>query len=219
VRVIFNWTDEAIFRPSESDQALARTLGFEGRFNIVYAGNLGVMQGIETVIRAAALTSENEKIQVVLIGTGAKEAELRQLASDLGVRNVLFLSRRNYGDMPKVNALADVLLIHLRDYPFLRATIPGKTQVALASGRPILMAVKGDASEVVRQAGAGLICDPEDPPGLANAMLTMSSMAKTELEEMGSRGREYYVKNLSLDVAFKAFDEVFQMVGRRKEST
>jgi colanic acid biosynthesis glycosyl transferase WcaI len=212
VRVIYNWTDEKLFYPVDPDRNLARQLGLEGYFNIVYAGNLGVHQGLDTVIKAAALIKDKKNIQVVIIGIGPKEEELKELASELGVTNVLFLGRRPYEEMTKINGLADVLLVHLKDRPFLRTTIPGKTQVSLASGRPILMAVKGDASEVVRRAEAGVICEPDNPTELAKAMVQMASMPKSELETMGIKGREYYLKHLSLDVAFGSLDEVFQKV-------
>src|SRR6185369_3221162 len=152
--VIYNWTDETVFKPVERDPALAAALGLTGRFNIVYAGNLGAFQGLDTVIRAAAMIRGESRIQVVLSGTGQCEAQLKSLARELEADNVRFLGHREYSEMPRINALADVLLVHLRDMPFLRGTIPSKTQVSLASARPILMAVRGDASDIVRDAGA-----------------------------------------------------------------
>ena len=213
VRVIYNWTDEAIFHPVDPDPNLAKDLGFKGYFNIVYAGNLGVHQGIESVIKAAALIKEHKKIQIIIIGIGPKEEELKKLASEIGATNVLFLGRRQYEDMTKINSLADVLLVHLKDRPFLGTTIPGKTQVSLASGRPIIMAVRGDAAEVVRKAGAGIICEPENPEDMARAMVELSQLSTEKLQDMGRRGRSYYLNNLSLDIAGKKFDAIFRSVG------
>ena len=212
VKVIKNWADEATFKPVDPDPNLARELGFEGHFNVVYAGNLGVYQGIETVIKAAALIKDHQKIQVVIVGIGPKQEELKKLASKIGATNVLFLGRRPYEEMPKINSLADVLLIHLKDHVFLHATIPGKTQVSLASGRPIIMAVRGDAAEIVREARAGIVCEPENPSEMARAMVEMSSMSKGELETMAARGRDYYLKHLSLDIAVKRLDAIFRGV-------
>src|SRR3989338_7662428 len=216
IKVIYNWADEATFRPSEPDPVLAKELSFEGHFNIVYAGNLGIYQGIETLIKAAALVKDHKKIQVVIVGIGPKQEELKKLSSELGTTNVLFLGRRPYEEMPKINSLADVLLIHLKDLAFMHATIPSKTQVSLASGRPIIMAVRGDASEIVQNAGAGLICEPENPSEMAKAMVKMSLMSKAELENMGASGRDYYLKNLSLDVAFESLNGIFQKVASTK---
>jgi glycosyltransferase involved in cell wall biosynthesis len=217
VRVIYNWADETTFWPSEPDPALAKKMGFEGRFNIVYAGNLGVHQGIETVIRAAALIKDHPKIQVVIVGIGPKQEDLKRLVSELGVDNVLFLGRWPYEEMPKINSLADVLLIHLRDHDFLHATIPGKTQVSLASGRPILMAVRGDAAEIVRDARAGIVCEPENPSEMARAMIEMSRLSKEKLQDMGRQGRSYYLRNLSLNIAGKKLDAIFRSVGATRQ--
>jgi glycosyltransferase involved in cell wall biosynthesis len=217
VRVIYNWADETTFHPIEPDPVLAREIGFEGRFNIVYAGNLGVYQGVDTVIKAAALIKDHPRIQVVLVGIGPTQDELKRLASDLGADNVRFLGRRQYEEMPKINSLADVLLIHLKDRAFLHATIPGKTQVSLASGLPILMAVRGDAAEIVRKAKAGIICEPENPSAMAKAMVEMSQLSKEKLQDMGRQGRSYYLHNLSLDIAGKKLDAIFRSVGTLRQ--
>ncbi len=84
IHVIYNWADEAVFQPRSFDAALANELGFAGRFNVVFAGNLGVFQGLEAVIRGAERVKHIPAIQVVLAGGGQKEAELRRFASQLG---------------------------------------------------------------------------------------------------------------------------------------
>jgi colanic acid biosynthesis glycosyl transferase WcaI len=216
IRVIYNWADEAVYQPGKRDPALARELGFDGRFNILYAGNLGVYQALETVIEASSLIKTDPRIQVVIVGTGPKEEELKRLAQARGADNVLFLGRRQYWEMAKINTLADVLLIHLKDLPFMRTTIPGKTQVSLASGRPILMAVSGDAADIVRQAEAGVICAPEDPAAMAEAMRRMGTMPRAELERMAASGRRYYEQHLALEIAAEHFDKTFaEAVARR----
>src|SRR5206468_8840770 len=128
----------------------------------------------------------------------------------LGADNVVFLGRRDYWEMPKINDLADVLLVHLKNLDFLRTTIPGKTQVSLAAGRPVLMAVRGDAAELVRESGAAVICEPENPAAIAEAMIAMSRMAPEELAALGRRGREYYERCLTVDIAAERFESVFR---------
>jgi glycosyltransferase involved in cell wall biosynthesis len=214
VHVIYNWTDEAVFRPVARDEALARELGLAGRFNVVYAGNLGAFQGLETVIRAAARIAHEPTIQVVIVGTGQREAALKALARELGVGNVRFLGRREYWDMPKFYALADVLLVHLRDLPFFAATIPSKTQVSLACGRPILMAVRGDAADVIRRAGAGVTCLPEDDAEMADAIVKLAHTHPEELEAMGARGRAAYMEMMSLEVGGASTEALLRQASR-----
>jgi glycosyltransferase involved in cell wall biosynthesis len=214
IRVIYNWTDEAVFRPLARDEALARDLGLTGRFNLVYAGNLGAFQGLETVIRAAARVRHEPAIQILIVGSGQREAALKTYARSLGADNVRFLGRREYWEMPKIYALADVLLVHLRDLPFFAATIPSKTQVSLSCGRPVLMAVRGDAADLVRRAGAGVTCSPEDDAEMADAFVKLAHTDRRELEEMGVNGRAAYLANMSLDVGGALTESVLRQVGR-----
>lgn len=215
VHVIYNWTDEDAFRPTEPDPDLARVLGLEGRFNVVYAGNLGPMQGLETVIRAAALLSDRPEIQIVIAGTGHEENRLKALKRELGAENVLFLGRRQYWEMAGINALSDVLLVHLRDLPFFAATIPGKTQVALASGRPTLMAVAGDAAALVEQAGAGYGCPPENPLAMADAIRKLHALPPEDRVHMGRSGAEFYRREISLEVGGTRTEAVLNSARRR----
>jgi glycosyltransferase involved in cell wall biosynthesis len=168
------------------------------------------------VVRAAALVRDDPRIQVAIIGTGPVEGELKALARELGAQNVRFIPFRPYSDMPRINALADALLVHLRDYPFMSVTIPSKTQVALASGRPMLVGLRGDAADLVRQAGAGVVVPPDDPGAMAEGMRRLASASPDELAAMGRGGRQYYLDHLSLEVAGNQMDEIFRAVARRR---
>jgi glycosyltransferase involved in cell wall biosynthesis len=215
VHVIYNWTDEDVFRPVPRNEALAAELGLANRFNVIYAGNIGIFQGLETVIDAAALLRDHPSIQFVLVGTGQDESRLKDLASARGIQNVRFIGRRQYWEMPEINALADVLLVQLRDLPFFAATVPSKTQVSLASGRPVLMAARGDAARIVEEAGAGISCRPEDPQALADAVVKLSKLSAAERDAMGARGREHYLREMSLERGGVAMDALLRRVARR----
>lgn len=198
VHVIYNWADEQNFGLLPRDETMASTLGLAGRFNVVYAGNVGPLQGVETIVRAAALVQHQPAIQIVIVGTGPCLADVRALADGMGVANVRFVERQPYTSMGKLNALSDAMLVHLQDKSFLHATIPSKTQVAMACGRPIIMGVRGDAADLVADAAAGISCDPENPRSMAEAILSFYRMSSSERAAMGHRGRAYYERRLSL---------------------
>jgi colanic acid biosynthesis glycosyl transferase WcaI len=212
VHIIYNWTDEEVFQPLPKDTALKEQLGLDGRFNVVYAGNMGVFQGLDTVIKAAARLKGESGIQIVMVGTGQKEAALKALASELRVGNVLFLGRRQYWEMPKIYSLADVLLVHLKDLPFFSATIPSKTQVSMACGRPLLMAVRGDSANLVEKAQAGLTCEPMNEVALADAILRLYRMDRDQLNCMGTMGRQFYLDEMSLETGGRRMDTLFHEV-------
>jgi glycosyltransferase involved in cell wall biosynthesis len=212
IHVIPNWADEDLYRPVPLDQALADKYGFTGRFNVVFAGNMGFAQGLDTVIEAAHQLSDLPEVQFVFIGDGVDEARLQRMVVEQQVGNVRFLGRHPAEQMPHFFALADALLVHLKRDPLFEITIPSKTLAYMACGRPILMAVAGDAADVVRDAGAGLTCTPQDPKALADAVRTLHTMPVAERERMGQAGREaflnYYTRRVLMDRYEALFTEV-----------
>ena len=161
----WNWTDDALFRPVPATDEARAVLGHRGRCTVMFAGNIGLLQGIETAIRAAA--AARDLIDLVLVGSGAGEEAARRLAADLGADNVRFVGRRPAEQMAELYAAADWQLVCLRDLPALRGSIPSKLQAALACGSPVIASVGGDAAALVRSAGVGLVSPPGDWRALA----------------------------------------------------
>ena len=212
INVIYNWTDEETFQPAIKDDALAREMDVDRRFTLMYAGNFGPCQGLDTVVRAAARVRDCSNLQVVMVGGGQKEEELKRLANELGADNVRFLGRRDYREMPKLYALADGLIVHLQALPIFASTIPSKTQVSLSCGRPIVMAVEGDAASIVDESGSGLVCPPEDPEAMAKCFLELEAKSLAERSEMGEKGRAYYCNNFSLQQGANSMDALLRKV-------
>jgi len=192
--VIPNWIDEATFRPVPPDPALARRLGLAG-FVVMYAGSLGDVQGLDTLVEAAALVRDLPDVRIVLAGTGVAETRLRRLAGDAG--NVVFLGQQPVNRMADLAALSDVQLVSLADRPLFASTVPSKVQVALASGRPIIGAIGGDAARLIERSGAGSAVPPGDPVALAGAIRRMRGLDDGARAAMGRAGRQFYLERLS----------------------
>ncbi|MCX7799459.1 MAG: glycosyltransferase family 4 protein [Fimbriimonadales bacterium] len=189
IEVIENWVDTDFYRPEPPDPALAERLGMAGRFNVLYAGNLGLMQGLGTLLDAAALLRDRPDIQICLAGDGVEREALRRRAESEGLRNVRFLGSFPTSEMNPVYALADALLVHLRRDPLAAITIPHKVQSYLAVGKPIVCALEGDPRAIVEQAAAGLACPPEDPEAMAQAIRRLADLPEADRRAMGARGR------------------------------
>jgi lipopolysaccharide/colanic/teichoic acid biosynthesis glycosyltransferase/glycosyltransferase involved in cell wall biosynthesis len=210
VHVIYNWCDEERISAPGREPELTRELGFADRFNIVFAGTMGLAQNLQTVLEAARICRERcPAARFVFVGGGIEKARLEALARGMALDNVVFLERQPVERIGRILALADVLLVHLKDDPLFCITIPSKTQAYMAAGKPILMAVRGDAAELVERAGAGLSCEPENALALADAVTRMSAMPQAELEAMGAAGRSFYERELSLRAGVDRFEEVF----------
>lgn len=209
VRVILNWTDEGLFRPVPASASGRTALGHRDRCTIMFAGNIGPFQRIETAIRAAAATAD--KIDLVLVGSGTEEEGARRLADELGATNIRFLGRRGPEQMAELYAAADCQLICLRDLPGLRGTVPSKLQAALACGSPVVVSATGDAAHLVESTEVGLVCRAEDPVALAGRFADFAALPPTARAALGSRAREVYLERMSLRVGV---DQIEDLLGK-----
>ncbi|PWU50032.1 glycosyltransferase WbuB [Micromonospora sp. S4605] len=214
VRVVWNWTDDALFRPVPATDGARAVLGHRGRCTVMFAGNLGLLQGIETAIRAAAAVGD--RMDLVLVGSGADEDAARRLATDLGADNVRFVGRRPPEQMAELYAAADWQLVCLRDLPALRGTIPSKLQAALACGVPVIVAVGGDAAALVRTTGVGLVCPPGDWRALAERFTEAAARPAAARAELGSRARQVYRDRMSLRVGVDQFEDILAKVAAER---
>lgn len=215
--VVFNWADEAAARANGVYPVAA--LNFEGRFNFVYAGNMGAVQALEVLIEAARLAVRTEpRIQLTLIGEGTERARLEALARDSGLDCVQVLGGVPIAQVGDVLAAADVLVVHLKDDPLFEITIPSKTQFYLAMGKPVLIAVSGEAARIVEEAGAGVGVAPGDSAAVAAAMIRMAQTPQPELLVMGARGRAAYDARFSFAAALDRRAALIQQIlnDRRK---
>lgn len=198
IDVVYNWVDEELFHPAPVPPREAR--GFE----VMYAGNLGDVQGLDVAVRALA---ETEGVVLRLVGSGVAEQRLRALSDELGVGNrVLFEGPRRIDEMSPVMASADVQLVCLKDDPLFHLTMPSKIQAILAAGLPLITCAPGDAAELTRTSGAGWAVGAGDVAGLAAAFREARDLPKTRLEELGQTGRRYYEERLGAAVGSRLLE-------------
>jgi glycosyltransferase involved in cell wall biosynthesis len=178
----------------------ASSLVLEPGFNVVFAGNLGTLQALGTLLDAAHLLREHRDVRLVLIGSGSRGAWLREQIECRGLNNVLLPGRFSPQAMPGILMQASALLVSLVRSPATSQTVPTKIQSYLAAGRPIIASLDGEGARIVSQANAGLACPAEDAAALAKAVLTLKSMTPEELRRMGESGRKFYKTHFDSDV-------------------
>ena len=161
-------------------------------FNIVFAGNLGTAQALETVIDAAALLADLPEVRFVLVGSGQRDAWLRSQVRDRALSNVQLAGRFVPDAMPAIYAQAQALLVTLRRDAAMALTVPSKVQSYLAAGRPVLAAIEGEGARLVAQAGAGIVCAAEDAKALAEAVRQLYALPADERARMGRAGRAHH---------------------------
>jgi len=179
--------------PQEASAVQAPTL--PAKFNVVFAGNLGKAQSLESVVAAAALLRADPDIHITLLGSGSMVARISGEIEALGLTNISLGGRLPPQAMPGVYRQASALLLTLVDNKMVGQTVPSKFQSYLGAGVPVIAAVNGEAAEIVSQSGAGISCRAQDPAALAAAIVTLKRMPAAHRAAMGDAARRFFEAN------------------------
>jgi glycosyltransferase involved in cell wall biosynthesis len=161
-------------------------------FPLMFAGNLGRVQALDTILDAAELTRDDPELHWVFVGDGSAREWLEGevLRRRLGDR-VFLLGRHPGCEMPAFFAGAAAMLVSLKRDQTMALTVPAKLQAYLAAGRPILASIDGEAARVVEESGGGYAAPAGDAVALAEIVRRMKALPAAEREAMGARGRTY----------------------------
>jgi colanic acid biosynthesis glycosyl transferase WcaI len=209
-----NWA-EFLYRPVEVGADAPERAEMPDGFRVMFAGNIGAAQSFETILDAAERLKKHRDIHWVILGDGHQKIWVEEQIARRNLKDqVHLLGQRPVDVMPRYFALADALLVSLRKDPLFAVTIPSKVQSYLACGKPILAALEGTGATVIRDAGAGVICAPDDGPGLADAVLRLYHLSPKERSLMGQKARHYYNRNFERNMLLNRLESLFQSLVR-----
>lgn len=157
--------------------------------NLMFAGNIGKAQSVDTIIRAAALLKEDKRFKFHIVGSGSEYDNMVSLAKELKTENVMFYGQKPVEEMPKLYEMAQVMLVTLEDSPFANLTIPGKIQSYIAAGKPVIGAINGSGANFIRNKDIGLSCAAGDFNALAK---TISSLNAKQLNYFAEKSKTIY---------------------------
>ncbi len=211
VSTVLNWSaDESADDRADTvpDPAARARLGRADRTIAVFAGNVGQMQDVETIVRAAALCRTDTPIDVAVVGSGTARASVADLARDLGADNVRMVDPVPRSGMRSVYRSADYQLVTLKNRPVFRATIPSKLASALAAGCPIITTVPGDVTAMCDEGGFGLSAPPEDPEALAETFRRACREGPAAREKMSLAASEFYWGSMSMTASVSTIESI-----------
>ncbi len=212
IAVIPLWIDADFIRPLPRLNNFSETHGLNNSFVVLYAGNLGLSQGLEQVLAAAGLLGSDPQIRIVLVGDGPNRETLQNQAKQMQLANVQFIPFQPREQLPEVLAAADLSLVSMQP-GFGDRSLPSKTFSILASGRPFL-AITDEGSQLWKLAydsQAGRWLPPGDPEAIRKAVLELSQDPEAR-QRMGENGRKYALKHHSRQVAADRFEQLFQQM-------
>ena len=176
--------------------------------DFLFAGNVGALQSVETIVDAARLLQNEQQIHLHIVGGGIALDRCKTLAE--GLTNITFHGRRELAQMPDFYTMADVMLITLKDDPVLSSTLPGKVQTYMAAGKPVVGAIGGETATVVNEeAMCGICCEPEDARALAEAIRRLAADRELRVR-CGENARRYYQEYFRKEQFFTMLEKVLQ---------
>ncbi|AYQ27176.1 MULTISPECIES: glycosyltransferase family 4 protein [unclassified Polaromonas] len=190
--------------PAELSSLLAR------KFCVVFAGNIGKAQAVETVVQAAVLLRDAPEICLVLVGSGSMLDWVQGQKNLLKLDNLALPGRFPAESMPELFREASALLVTLKSGGVLDHTVPSKIQAYLAAGRPIVAALQGEGGKVVEEAGAGMVCEPENAQALVDCMRRMHALPLSARDAMGQKGRACFDANFDMNRQVERLVEILQ---------
>lgn len=211
ISIIYNWCDEQGLTQARPAKVEYQQL-MQNKFNIVFAGNMGKAQALDTILEVAKNVQKMEDIQFVFVGGGTETERLKQLLITENISNVIFIPRMPMAEVGGVLELSNLLLVHLKKDPLFEITVPSKTQAYMAMGKPVLMAVAGDAANLVQRAECGCVAISENVESIQQAILKIYHLPASEQLKMCLNARKFYLQELSLESGVKQFVEVFEKV-------
>lgn len=188
-----NWAESSYFPVEKKNVNAEIRQQIPSGFVVMFAGNLGVAQSLETIVAAAKTLRDFPDIHWVILGDGRQRAEFLAAIKQEKLENQMhWLGQKPVAQMSDYFAMADALLVTLRQDPIFELTIPSKIQSYLACGKPIVAALDGEGARVINEANVGIAVSAENSEALAQAVFTLYQMSEQQRQELGKQGLGYY---------------------------
>ena len=171
----------------------------ETQFCMVFAGNIGTAQAVETIVDTAIQLKDIPDLKLVLVGSGIRSSWVEEKILENDLSNLVLAGRFSPKDMPQLLSRASGLLVTLKRDDIFSCTIPSKIQTYLAAGKPIIASLDGEGARVIQEAGAGFVSPAEDAEKLANNIKNLYHMPSLERDEFGKAGRLYFLEHYEMD--------------------
>lgn len=210
IAIVENGVETDLFSPNAvGAKDLRRELGLENKFVASYIGTMGNAHGLETLLDAAEELRHTPRIVFLLIGEGAEKERIKTQARMRALANVQFLDQQPRQKIPAYIAASDACLVLLKKNDVFRTVIPTKMLEFMSCARSVILGVDGQARQIVEEAGAGFVIEPENASALAQAISSLDSNLPLTTT-MGQKGREYILTRFSRAHTAEKYIEVLE---------
>jgi glycosyltransferase involved in cell wall biosynthesis len=214
ISVVENGVETAVFCDHPAAPEIRKQLKVEHHLVICYIGTMGNAHGLETLIAAAQqLQITLPPAMFLLIGEGAEKQHIIDLAAARGLTNILFLGQQPREQIPAYVSASDLCLVMLKKSELFKTVIPTKLLEYMACERPVIVAVDGQARQIMDEAESGVFVEPEDSGALVNAIIGLAKDPQ-QRRQMGASGRRYILSNFSREQTARDYITVLKELKR-----
>jgi colanic acid biosynthesis glycosyl transferase WcaI len=176
IKVVLNGVDLEKYKPvKEKDRELVKNYGLNNKFVVGYVGTHGMAHALESVLDAAELSKNNNKVKFLFVGGGADRHRLEVLVEKRKLTNVIMMPLQPKDKMPSILSLLDISLVHLKNTPLFKTVIPSKIFESMAMGLPIIISIpEGEATKMIENLETGVVVPAEDSEELSNKINELS---------------------------------------------
>jgi colanic acid biosynthesis glycosyl transferase WcaI len=212
IEVIPNFMDTDFVHPLPRHNDFSIEHNLDGKFVVLFAGNVGMSQGLRKVVDTARLLEDRKDILFLIVGNGAAKPGLQDYAEQLKLENVRFLPFQPHEALPEMYASSEVCLVPLRE-GFTGESVPCKVFTITAAGRPLVATVdkRSDTHRFVESSECGLWVEPENPEALASAILRLYNDPGLR-ERLGRNGRAYVEARYTPQVVARQYAALLERV-------
>lgn len=178
-------------------------------FKVMFAGNIGEAQDMESIMQAALLLKQNTDIKIILVGDGRKMPFVHDFIKEHNLQETVYtMGRFPVEAMASFFNVADILLVSLKDDPIFNLTVPAKVQAYMSSGKPIMAMLNGEGAENIKEAKCGFTVSAGDGDQLARTITQAALTSKGELDKMGINGKSFYEKNYKMEECISNLEKI-----------
>ncbi|MGW6384437.1 glycosyltransferase family 4 protein [Peribacillus butanolivorans] len=208
IKLISNGFDEE-FLEIPINKEIADKYNLIGKFNLLYAGIIGIAQGIDIIIESAEKLKSNNEIQFVLVGNGVELERMKGLVKEKKLNNVIFTGEQPHVNIRSFLYYSSAALVPLKSEA-LKDSVPTKLYEALGAGKPVILCASGDSVEVVNESNGGLIVKPGDIDSFVESIEKLYK--DTELYKACTiNSKEYVIKNYSRKSIAKTLEKELEL--------
>lgn len=204
-----NGIDDSLFYPKKKNYELLKKLSIKNKFIVSFIGTHGMAHGLNTVIECAAELQKEKKnnVQFLFVGEGAKKQELIEQANNKKLLNCLFVDKVDKNKIPDYYSISDASLVVLKKNDLFKTVLPSKMFEIMGMSIPIILGVEGVAADVIKEANAGILVEPENSILLKNAIESLYNNVMLK-EKLGTNGVQFVRVNYNRKIIAKSYLEI-----------